>query len=228
MARTDTLGHFLSDVAAAIRTAEGSSEAISANTFDIRIEALSGGSSSYAPSYISFANFSGSDLSYEVENLDTSNMTSMFDMFSMCSSLYQLDLSNFNTSSVIYMSNMFAACQELSSVDLSSFDTSSTEVMDYMFQDCYNLTSLDLSNFDTTSLVGTQGMFSGCSGLTFIDIRGFDFENIQDYVDMFSGVNTNCEIIVADGNAKDWMTNNFPEMENVKTVEEYEEEQGLI
>ena len=226
MARTNNLSNFLTDVADAIRTAEGSSETIEASTFDTRIEALSGGGASYAPSYISFANFNGSDLSYEVGNLDTSNMTSMFSMFDMCSSVYQLDLSNFNTSNVVYMSNMFSGCQELSSVDLSSFDTSSTEVMDYMFQDCYNLTSLDLSSFDTTSLVGTQGMFSGCSGLTFIDIRGFDFENIQDYVDMFSGVDTNCEIIVADSTAKDWMTNNFSEMENVKTVAEYEAEQN--
>ncbi len=43
MARTDTLGNFLTDVADAIRTAEGSSETIQASDFDTRIEALSGG-----------------------------------------------------------------------------------------------------------------------------------------------------------------------------------------
>lgn len=45
MARTDTLGHFLTDVADAIRTVEGSGEAIQASDFDTRIEALSSGSS---------------------------------------------------------------------------------------------------------------------------------------------------------------------------------------
>jgi hypothetical protein len=43
MARTNTLGNFLTDVAGAIRTAEGSSETIQASDFDTRIEALSGG-----------------------------------------------------------------------------------------------------------------------------------------------------------------------------------------
>lgn len=42
MARTDTLPHFLTDVANAIRTAEGSSGTITASDFDTRIEALSG------------------------------------------------------------------------------------------------------------------------------------------------------------------------------------------
>jgi hypothetical protein len=40
MARTDTLPHFLTDVAGAIRTAEGSSGSIGASAFDTRIEAL--------------------------------------------------------------------------------------------------------------------------------------------------------------------------------------------
>lgn len=45
MARVDSLEHFLTDVADAIRTAEGSSETIQASDFDTRIEALSGGGS---------------------------------------------------------------------------------------------------------------------------------------------------------------------------------------
>ena len=230
MARIDTLGHFLSDVAAAIRTAEGSSETITASTFDTRIEALSGGGgASYAPSYISFAYYDDVDLSYEVSNVDTSNITNMSAMFSMCSVLESLDLSNFDTSNVVYMSNMFANCSNLLSIDFTGFDTSSVEDMAYMFNNCSSLTSLDLSGFDTTSLADSSGMFDGCSSLAFIDMRGFDFSNIQNYSDMFSSVDTNCEIVVADdGVAKDWMTDNFPDMENVKTVSEYEEEHGLI
>lgn len=48
MARTDTLPHFLTDVADAIRTAEGSSETITASDFDTKIQALSGGSKNIA------------------------------------------------------------------------------------------------------------------------------------------------------------------------------------
>lgn len=43
MARTDTLGNFLTDVAEAIRTKEGTTETISASEFDTRIANLSGG-----------------------------------------------------------------------------------------------------------------------------------------------------------------------------------------
>lgn len=46
MARTDTLGNFLTDVAEAIRTKEGTSEAIPASEFDTRISNLSGGGGS--------------------------------------------------------------------------------------------------------------------------------------------------------------------------------------
>lgn len=43
MARTDTLGNFLTDVAEAIRTKEGTTETIPASEFDTRISNLSGG-----------------------------------------------------------------------------------------------------------------------------------------------------------------------------------------
>lgn len=45
MARTDTLGNFLTDVAEAIRTKEGTTETIPASEFDTRISNLSGGGS---------------------------------------------------------------------------------------------------------------------------------------------------------------------------------------
>jgi hypothetical protein len=45
MARTDTLGNFLTDVAKAIRTKEGTTETIPASEFDTRISNLSGGGS---------------------------------------------------------------------------------------------------------------------------------------------------------------------------------------
>ena len=43
MARIDTLGNFLTDVAEAIRTKEGTTETIPASEFDTRISNLSGG-----------------------------------------------------------------------------------------------------------------------------------------------------------------------------------------
>ena len=47
MARTDTLGHFLTDVADAIREKKGTSSLILASSFDTEIESISGGGQSY-------------------------------------------------------------------------------------------------------------------------------------------------------------------------------------
>lgn len=72
--------------------------------------------SKYAPRFISFYNYSGTELDEEIANLDTSNITNMNYMFYQCSKLTTLDLSSFNTSNVNNMSNMFNNCQKLSNI----------------------------------------------------------------------------------------------------------------
>lgn len=59
-----------------------------------------------------------------LENLDTSNVTTMIYMFSNMSSLRSVNVSNFNTSRVREMSSMFAGTTNLQSLDVSNFDTS--------------------------------------------------------------------------------------------------------
>ena len=57
------------------------------------------------------------------ENLNTSEVTDMTEMFFACTSLTSLDLSNFNTANVTNMSMMFMHCIALTSLDLSNFNT---------------------------------------------------------------------------------------------------------
>ncbi len=60
----------------------------------------------------------------DLGKLDTSNVTSMGDMFSGCSSLTSVgDLSGWNTSNVTYMLSMFASCSKLSA-DCSNWNVS--------------------------------------------------------------------------------------------------------
>ena len=59
MARTDTLGHFLTDVADAIRTKTGSSEEITASDFDTEIENIPSGGGSLEPSDVNFYDYDG-------------------------------------------------------------------------------------------------------------------------------------------------------------------------
>ena len=82
--------------------------------------------------------FSGDAALTEViglNNLDTSQVTTMYRMFYDCPSLEEIDLSNLNTSNVKNMSQMFAP----------KYGTS-------------NLKKLDLSTWDVSSVTNMQGM----------------------------------------------------------------------
>ena len=106
--------------------------------FKMKIESQSN-VQKYAPDYISFYYYQGSDLSDEVANIDTSNITSMRSMFERCEYVTNLDLSNFDTSSVENMSYLFQGAVRLQKLNLSSFDTSSVTTMFRVFRDLWGL-----------------------------------------------------------------------------------------
>ena len=117
-----------------------------------------------------------------LENLNTSNVTDMNNMFLMCSSLTSLDLSSFNTSNVTDMGYMFLGCNALQTVDLTSFDVSKVTNMSMMFGSCKELTTICCNTDWRTSpaLTNSYLMFSGCKkivgdkGTTFIDDNNKD------------------------------------------------------
>ncbi len=122
----------------------------------------------------------------EFENFDTSQITSMRDMFHKCSGLTELDLSGFNTSNVVTMFGMFRNCSNLSSLDLSSFNTSNVTDMGYMFFSCSNLSNLKLSNFNTSNVRDMNRMFAGCKKLSSLDLSGFNTSNVTDMSFLFA------------------------------------------
>ena len=71
----------------------------------------------------------------DLSNLDTRNVTSMFQMFSGCSGLASLDLSPLNTAKVTDMNSMFFSCSGLTSIDLSPLNTQNVKGMQCRF--CY-------------------------------------------------------------------------------------------
>lgn len=119
------------------------------------------------------------------DNIDTSNVTDMCDMFCGCKNITQLDLSNFDTSNVTDMSCMFWKCGNLKELNLSNFDTSKVEYMPEMFDGCSNLTSLDVSGFDTSKVTTMSSMFWECSNLTSLDVSSFNTSNVEDMAGMF-------------------------------------------
>lgn len=205
----------------------------------------------YAPKYISFRDCPLSDLSDEINQLDTSNITTMSYMFNNCRNLLELDLSNFNTSNVTSMFVMFTGCSALEEVDLSSFDTQLVTDVSSMFADCAKIKRLDLQNFYTPALTAIQRMFYNCTDLEYIDIRNmsmgtliysvnylfysctslqhldvrsFDFTTARGGTSAFNGVPANCEIIVKDDAVRDWiLANSTNGFTNIKTVAELTE-----
>ena len=61
----------------------------------------------------------------------------MGSMFSVCSSLKELDLKSFNTSNVTYMNSMFWGCSNLTDLKFGdNFNTTKVTNMYYMFNGC--------------------------------------------------------------------------------------------
>ena len=125
--------------------------------------------------------------SLDVSSFNTSNVTSMNGMFNYCSGLTSLDISNFDTSNVTSMNSMFNGCSGLTSLVLSNFKTSNVTDMGGMFSECENLTSLDVSNFDTSNVTYALGMFSHCSSLESLDLSGWNTRKLDNMSSMFRG-----------------------------------------
>lgn len=123
----------------------------------------------------------------ELSHLDTSQVTSMAEMFAGCYRLISLDLSNLDTSNVKDMSGMFYGCGHLTKLNLSKFNTTNVECMSDMFRGCERLTALDLPNFDISKVTNMAYMFCGCRSLTALGLSNFDVSKITDMMGMFDG-----------------------------------------
>ena len=121
-----------------------------------------------------------------LENVDTSEATTMYAWFAQCSSLKHVDLSHFNTSNVKNMSYMFDRCTNLEDLDLSKFDTSQVKDMSYMFAGCKSLKELDLQNFNTSQVTNMSWMFAGCESLEKLNVTSFNTTNVKDMSYMFN------------------------------------------
>ena len=122
-----------------------------------------------------------------IKNLKTDKVTSMEGAFKNCTSLTSLDVSGFNTSNVTTMKEMFYNCSnyDLKSLDLRGFDTGKVTDMSYMFEGCSGLENLYVNGLVTESVTNLNRMFFYCSGLTSLDVSSFDTKNVTSMVSMF-------------------------------------------
>lgn len=154
------------------------------------------------------------------------SVNTLRNMFQHCDNLLSIDVSNFNTSNIINMTSMFDSCAKLTLIDLSSFDTSNVVNLSNIFFNCNSLEEINISSFTCENLTNISQMFHGCINLRKIDMRNMTFDNVTNSSYLFGRYTQNlvpydCLVIVKGTAEKDWMNTKFPNMINVKTVEEY-------
>lgn len=133
--------------------------------------------------------FSGCEnlTSLDVSTLDTSDVTNMREMFSICKKLTTIDISHFDMSKVTNIANMFQGCNNLINITFGDkFDTSSVNNMSNIFSSCYALTSLDLSGWNTSQTTSLTNIFYMCRFLTSLDLSNWNTSNVKDFGGMFS------------------------------------------
>ena len=96
----------------------------------------------------------------QIPQLDTSNVTTMNNMFANCSSLATIPL--LNTSNVTSMTYMFNNCSSLTTIP--QLDTSNVTSMYHMFNNCTSLITIPV--LDTSSVTGINNMVNNCSSLS--------------------------------------------------------------
>jgi surface protein len=87
-----------------------------------------------------FCNFENLTEIHNFENLNTSQVKSMFRMFEFCKSLSSLDLSSFDTKNVRDMDDMFGYCDRLKTIYVGdNWNTDAVTTSNSMFWSCYSL-----------------------------------------------------------------------------------------
>ena len=163
MARTNTLGNFLTDVADAIREKKGTTDTILASNFDTEIANIESGVdiNEYLSDTITKGDSSSGGWLKTIIKLrspltiEGNSAEYMFYRYSL-NELPQIDTNN-----VTNMSNMFGYCRNLTTIP--QLDTSSVTRMNFMFNDCTNLTTIPQLNGEKLTTIA--GAFSFCESL---------------------------------------------------------------
>lgn len=126
----------------------------------------------------------------EVGDIDISNLTSTYAMFSGCIALKTIP-SNLDTSNITNTAYMFASCNELQTIPL--LDLSKSQNLSGMFTNCMKLT--EIPQFDTSSTTNMSSLFNNCIRLTTIPIldtsKVTNFDNCFSYCDSLSNNSLN-------------------------------------
>lgn len=185
MARIDTLGHFLTDVADAIREKKGTSDTIQASDFDTEIENIQSGAdlSEYFNTEITANNSTIILKKLPSEITVNDNVTSLSNVSLDISAAHPIKI-KFNNN-ITSTRNLFYNNKSFTSIDCSEMDMSNVTDAYGMFQQSRSITTLDLSNWDVRKLQNAAYMFSECTGLTSLNINNWQTSSLTNMNSMF-------------------------------------------
>ena len=134
----------------------------------------------------------------DTSSFNTSNVVSMYNMFSGCSGLTEINVTNFDTSNVTNMSAMFNGCSSLTELDLSGFDLSNSNsfsaIAGGIFSETSSLKKLNLSNMklpaDMSHAIFRSGATSS-SPIEEIDVTGWDLSQTTNALGMLGANGSN-------------------------------------
>ena len=135
--------------------------------------------------------------------------SSLIGMFQECGSLEEIYLPNWDTSETTSMGNMFRQCHDLRTiVNLEQMNVSKAWSMSYMFYSCDALTELDLSSWDTAKLTNPSGMFYSCDNSRTVNVSNWNTAGVTSMYSMFIFCGSLTSVIGLEG----WNTSNVLNM----------------
>ena len=128
--------------------------------------------------------FFGESISHDITGWDTSNVTTMYQMFRQVSTFNQ-DIGNWDTSKVTNMEEMFRQASTFNQ-DIGNWDTSSVTNMKRMFAYATSFNQ-DIGDWDVSSVTNMDNMFNSVAVFN-QDIGDWDVSNVTSMIAMFAGV----------------------------------------
>lgn len=121
-----------------------------------------------------------------IENFDVSKVVDMESMFSSCKSLESLDISRWDMGQVTNAYDMFGYCSKLASITgIEDIDVSNLQMASYMFSGT-PLKNLDLSRWNTANLTYILSMFDSCESLETLNLSGWNTDHLTTLSSTFS------------------------------------------
>ena len=120
-------------------------------------------------------------------NINTSRLTSMFDMFYEMTNLKEIDISSFDTSNVINMYALFSNNTSLETVKMSNLDLRNAENLKALFKGDVKLSTLMIDNIKVRDVIDMSEMFYNCSSLTSVDLHGLGGNSLEEIWQIFRG-----------------------------------------